>query len=162
MNNALRLSLGASKTVHLLGRFKARTLHLGRGQPSCRFASPVAASCIQHRSRQASQPDLIFDCKPRSLAMHHRRFNGSVASPKTSDSNSKWYRAYIALGSNVGDRVEMIEQACDALNQDPDMVVKRTSCLYETEPMYVEDQARFLNGACEVGISPPACRCISE
>jgi 2-amino-4-hydroxy-6-hydroxymethyldihydropteridine diphosphokinase/dihydropteroate synthase len=59
-------------------------------------------------------------------------------------------RAYIALGSNVGDRLDMIEKACDALNADPDIKITRTSSLYETEPMYVEDQARFLNGACEV------------
>ncbi|KAH0361318.1 folic acid synthesis protein, partial [Aureobasidium melanogenum] len=59
-------------------------------------------------------------------------------------------RAYIALGSNVGDRLDMIEKACLALDQDPDIKVTRTSLLYETEPMYVQDQARFLNGACEV------------
>ncbi|KAH0290684.1 folic acid synthesis protein, partial [Aureobasidium sp. EXF-3399] len=58
--------------------------------------------------------------------------------------------AYIALGSNVGDRLDMIEKACLALDQDPDIKVTRTSSLYETEPMYVEDQARFLNGACEI------------
>jgi 2-amino-4-hydroxy-6-hydroxymethyldihydropteridine diphosphokinase/dihydropteroate synthase len=60
--------------------------------------------------------------------------------------------AYIALGSNVGDRLDMIEKACLALDQDPNIKVTRTSSLYETEPMYVEDQARFLNGACEVGV----------
>ena len=65
--------------------------------------------------------------------------------------------AYIALGSNVGDRLDMIEKACLALDQDPDIKVTRTSLLYETEPMYVEDQARFLNGACEVGIFMVDC-----
>jgi len=68
--------------------------------------------------------------------------------------------AYIALGSNVGDRLDMIEKACLALDQDPDIKVTRTSSLYETEPMYVEDQARFLNGACEVGILMVEC-CIN-
>ncbi|KAK5999754.1 hypothetical protein QM012_005160 [Aureobasidium pullulans] len=59
-------------------------------------------------------------------------------------------KAYIALGSNVGHRLDMIEKACLALDQDPDIKVTRTSSLYETEPMYVQDQARFLNGACEI------------
>ncbi|KAI4723699.1 folic acid synthesis protein [Aureobasidium sp. EXF-10727] len=59
-------------------------------------------------------------------------------------------KAYIALGSNVGNRLDMIEKACLALDQDPDIRITRTSSLYETEPMYVEDQARFLNGACEI------------
>ncbi|RMY35292.1 hypothetical protein D0866_04697 [Hortaea werneckii] len=57
---------------------------------------------------------------------------------------------YVALGSNVGDRLEAIEAACRAIDEDQDMHVLRTSALYETEPMYVEDQERFLNGVCEV------------
>ncbi|KAJ9625132.1 trifunctional dihydropteroate synthetase [Taxawa tesnikishii (nom. ined.)] len=54
------------------------------------------------------------------------------------------------MGSNVGDRLQMIEKACLALEDEGDIRLLRTSCLYETEPMYVEDQARFLNGACEI------------
>ncbi|THX46427.1 folic acid synthesis protein [Aureobasidium pullulans] len=68
----------------------------------------------------------------------------------STDSSQVRRRAYIALGSNVGDRLDMIEKACLALDQDQNIKVTRTSSLYETEPMYVEDQARFLNGACEV------------
>ncbi|KAH8162693.1 hypothetical protein CIB48_g5564 [Xylaria polymorpha] len=57
--------------------------------------------------------------------------------------------AYIALGSNLGDRVAMIEQACNQMDACG-IKVKRTSSLWETEPMYVLDQDRFVNGACEV------------
>lgn len=57
--------------------------------------------------------------------------------------------AYIALGSNLGDRVAMIEQACREMDAR-EIRVKRTSSLWETEPMYVLDQDRFVNGACEV------------
>ncbi|KAI0132274.1 Dihydropteroate synthase-like protein [Xylariales sp. AK1849] len=57
--------------------------------------------------------------------------------------------AYIALGSNLGDRVGMIEQACKEMDSRG-IRVKRTSSLWETEPMYVLDQDRFVNGACEV------------
>jgi 2-amino-4-hydroxy-6-hydroxymethyldihydropteridine diphosphokinase len=56
----------------------------------------------------------------------------------------------VALGSNVGNRIEEIEKACRAIDADPDMRIVDTSFLYETKPMYVEDQERFLNGACEV------------
>lgn len=58
--------------------------------------------------------------------------------------------AYIALGSNVGDRVEALEAACRAMRDDPDIHITQTSPLYETEPMYVEEQERFLNGVCEI------------
>lgn len=57
--------------------------------------------------------------------------------------------AYIALGSNLGDRVAEIEAACREMDKRG-IRVKRTSSLWETEPMYVTDQDRFLNGACEV------------
>ncbi|KAJ5542793.1 hypothetical protein N7461_008796 [Penicillium sp. DV-2018c] len=59
------------------------------------------------------------------------------------------HRAFIALGSNVGDRVEMIEQALLELDR-LSIKVKRTSSLFETAPMYVLDQDPFINGVCEV------------
>lgn len=59
------------------------------------------------------------------------------------------HRAYIALGSNVGDRIPNIEAACRALENGGIKILK-TSSLFQTKAMYVEDQPDFLNGACEV------------
>lgn len=59
------------------------------------------------------------------------------------------HRAFIALGSNVGDRIGMIEEACKELDRR-NIKVLRTSSLYETAAMYVTDQHSFINGACEV------------
>jgi 2-amino-4-hydroxy-6-hydroxymethyldihydropteridine diphosphokinase / dihydropteroate synthase len=61
------------------------------------------------------------------------------------------HKAYIALGSNLGDRIGMIELACAEMNR-AGIKVKRTSSLFETAPMYVLDQEPFLNAACEVCI----------
>lgn len=63
--------------------------------------------------------------------------------------------AYIALGSNLGDRVGWIEKACAEMDRRG-IKVKRTSSLWETEPMYVLDQDRFVNGACEVSVVLPS------
>lgn len=60
------------------------------------------------------------------------------------------HRAFIALGSNVGSRIEMIEKACLEMER-ANMRIKRTSSLFETAPMYVLDQDPFINGVCEVG-----------
>lgn len=71
---------------------------------------------------------------------------------QASNSNSnggKVHKAYIALGSNIGDRIAMIERACTEMNR-AGIKVKRTSSLFETAPMYVLDQEPFLNAACEV------------
>lgn len=59
--------------------------------------------------------------------------------------------AYIALGSNLGDRIGWIEKACAEMDKRG-IKVKRTSSLWETEPMYVLEQDRFVNGACEVSL----------
>ena len=60
------------------------------------------------------------------------------------------HRAFIALGSNLGDRVAMIEQAVRWMEKDGQIKVLRTSSLWETKAMYVLDQDKFVNGACEV------------
>jgi 2-amino-4-hydroxy-6-hydroxymethyldihydropteridine diphosphokinase/dihydropteroate synthase len=64
-------------------------------------------------------------------------------------SDSPLHRAYIALGSNVGDRIAMVEQACQEM-EARGIKVKKTSSLFETAPMYVTDQGAFINGVCEV------------
>ena len=52
---------------------------------------------------------------------------------------------YIALGSNLGDRLARIQDAVWLLGEHlSSMAVSR---LYETAPMYVEDQPPFYNGA---------------
>ena len=61
------------------------------------------------------------------------------------------HRAFIALGSNIGDRIEMLEKACSEMERSG-IKIKRTSSLFETTPMYVLDQDLFLNGVCEVGL----------
>ncbi|CAL9239985.1 unnamed protein product, partial [Arabidopsis halleri] len=52
----------------------------------------------------------------------------------------------IALGSNVGNRMNNFKEAL-RLMKDYGISVIRHSCLYETEPVHVTDQPRFLNAA---------------
>lgn len=58
--------------------------------------------------------------------------------------------AYIAMGSNLGDRVGHILDALELLNQHPDIEVARVSALFDTAPMYVLDQPAFVNGCARV------------
>jgi len=67
-------------------------------------------------------------------------------------------RAYLAVGSNLGDRFQNIVQGLDQLcNNTCDINVTRTSALIETAPMYVTDQPAFLNGVVEIEttLEPP-------
>jgi 2-amino-4-hydroxy-6-hydroxymethyldihydropteridine diphosphokinase len=56
-------------------------------------------------------------------------------------------RAYIGLGSNLGDRRATLERAVALLDADPDVSVVAVSELRETDPVGYLDQPRFLNGA---------------
>lgn len=52
--------------------------------------------------------------------------------------------AYLSLGSNLGDRLRNLERAIRLL-ASRDVIVKRRSSIYETEPRDLADQPWFLN-----------------
>ena len=56
-------------------------------------------------------------------------------------------RAYVGLGANLGDREKTIRRAVELLDDRDGVEVLAVSVLRETDPVGVEDQPRFLNGA---------------
>ena len=69
--------------------------------------------------------------------------------PTASETQKKIHHVVIALGSNVGNRIENIENALNEIERRG-MAVRRVSPLYETKAMYVLKQDPFLNGVCQV------------
>jgi 2-amino-4-hydroxy-6-hydroxymethyldihydropteridine diphosphokinase len=60
-------------------------------------------------------------------------------------------RAYIGLGSNLGDREDTLRTAVERLAATPGVEVVAVSSLRETDPVGpITDQPRFLNGAVAV------------
>ena len=59
-------------------------------------------------------------------------------------------RAFIAVGSNIGDRYGNIASGLDLLAKNEDVRIIRTSYLRETAPMYNTNQPAFLNGMVEI------------
>ncbi|MFN8138389.1 MAG: 2-amino-4-hydroxy-6-hydroxymethyldihydropteridine diphosphokinase [Fimbriimonadales bacterium] len=57
--------------------------------------------------------------------------------------------AYLGLGSNLGDRLANLQQALNRLDLRAGEVTK-VSSVYESDPMYVEDQPAFLNAVVEL------------
>lgn len=55
---------------------------------------------------------------------------------------------YLGLGSNLGDREALIRTALDSLS-GPGLQLRRTSSVYETEPIGFRDQDWFLNCVAE-------------
>lgn len=61
-----------------------------------------------------------------------------------------WHTAYIALGSNMGDRKAYLDQAVLSLNAHPDCQVIKVSDYLVTAPYGGVEQEDFLNGALEL------------
>jgi 2-amino-4-hydroxy-6-hydroxymethyldihydropteridine diphosphokinase len=62
-------------------------------------------------------------------------------------------RAFVGLGSNLGDREAWLRRAVAALGSLPGTEIRGVSRIRETEPVGMTDQPRFLNGAVEVETS---------
>jgi 2-amino-4-hydroxy-6-hydroxymethyldihydropteridine diphosphokinase len=64
-------------------------------------------------------------------------------------------RAFVGVGSNLGDREATIRAALAELGAAPGVEVVAVSTLEETEPVGYLDQPRFLNGAAELRTELP-------
>ena len=66
-------------------------------------------------------------------------------------------RAFLSLGSNLGDRLGYMRKATEALGRGPLLEVRNVSKVYETEPVGVEEaQPDYLNCVVEVRCGVPA------
>ena len=65
-------------------------------------------------------------------------------------------RAYVGLGSNLGDREATLRAAVDELAATPGVEVVAVSTLVDTEPVGYLDQPRFLNGVAVLETELPA------
>ncbi len=61
-----------------------------------------------------------------------------------------WQEAYIAFGSNMGDKMQYIQQAIEGLKAHPCIQVERVSSIIETEPYGGVEQDCFLNGCMKI------------
>ncbi len=65
-------------------------------------------------------------------------------------------RAFVALGSNLGDRERNLRRAVDELARTPGVELVAVSALIDTEPVGYLDQPRFLNGVAALETTLPA------
>ena len=57
-----------------------------------------------------------------------------------------WHTAYIAFGSNMGDKKKYLDDGIQGLREMKEIVVEKVSNYLETEPYGVVEQDKFLNG----------------
>lgn len=58
--------------------------------------------------------------------------------------------AYIALGSNKGDRIGYLRKACTELSDNSKVKIIKSSSVYETKPFGKVDQPDFLNAVIKI------------
>ena len=64
-------------------------------------------------------------------------------------------RAYVGVGSNLGDRWGYLALGARELRATPGIAVARASWVYETDPVGPPGQGRYLNAALEVETAVP-------
>jgi len=65
-------------------------------------------------------------------------------------------KAFVGIGSNLGDRERQIAEALELLSGEDGIEVLAVSALRETEPVGYRDQPSFLNGAAALETELPA------
>ena len=70
--------------------------------------------------------------------------------------------AYIALGSNLGDRQANIDGAIEAIASLPDTTIVRCSTIIQTDPVGPEGQGPYLNGVVHIQTSLPPRELLDE
>ena len=71
-------------------------------------------------------------------------------------------RAFVGLGSNLGDRGGYLRRALEELGQLPETVVVGVSSFRETEPVGIREQPRFLNAVAELETGLPPDRLLAS
>lgn len=61
-----------------------------------------------------------------------------------------WHRAYVAIGSNMGDKEKYLQEAIQGLADHEEILVTQVSSLITTEPYGGVEQDEFLNGMVEI------------
>ena len=126
----------------------------------------VGVSCLRSGEELNELPEVVV--QPETIVSKEQRSGPETIvskeqrpGPETIVSTPRNGKAtaYIAFGSNVGDRLLYIEQALRILapvHGDDHPIT--TSSLFESEPMYFKDQRPFLNGCIKMSttLSPTA------
>lgn len=63
---------------------------------------------------------------------------------------------YVALGSNLGDRLEHLNTALMQIDRLPAVSARQASSVYETDPMGPQDQPDYLNAVCRFAYADTA------
>ncbi|KIY67481.1 Dihydropteroate synthase [Cylindrobasidium torrendii FP15055 ss-10] len=132
------------------------------------LTSRLALTTLQELYRQGGQETMptvnVKACKPFALVYAgasevevtrtYLDYPGLISKHNEPSLETSLHSVAVAFGSNIGDSFQHIEDALNLLeSKHTGVSVVNTSFLYESAPMYVEDQPKFINGACMIETS---------
>lgn len=59
-------------------------------------------------------------------------------------------QVYLSLGSNIGNRIQLLENAIETIERLPNTILKQKSSYYETDPVGYTNQDKFINQVIEI------------
>jgi 2-amino-4-hydroxy-6-hydroxymethyldihydropteridine diphosphokinase len=134
----------------------------GRAVVCC--SRPIVSCCIPvYSSLVPSAARRTFPC----VALRSSRLASSLSSRDADaapfePAPTALSTVYVAIGSNMEPRFPSLLSAVSKINDLSSTKVLRTSYLYESLPMYITDQASFLNACLKVTTSLPPHTLLKE
>ncbi|KAK9322807.1 Dihydropteroate synthase-like protein [Lipomyces orientalis] len=98
---------------------------------------------------KAEKPRAIAFARGPAVQITRSRRYYSTEATRFRQNNEKEHIAYLGMGSNLGERAALLSAALIELEKRGIRILG-TSSMYESAPMYVENQPRFLNAVCKV------------
>lgn len=108
---------------------------------------------IEAVAEHLAEAVLLYDDKIQKVEIEVKKPWAPVGLPMDTVAVSitrSWHEAYVAIGSNMGDKKAYIDRAIEGLRQTPNCKVEKVSTIIETAPYGGVEQDVFLNGAMKV------------
>lgn len=108
---------------------------------------------IESVAEHLAETILLFDEKIREVEVEIKKPWAPIGLPLDTASvkiHRKWHEVYVAVGSNMGDKKQYIDDALEALGKTEGCRIKKVSTMIKTEPYGGVEQDEFLNGAAKL------------
>ena len=118
-----------------------------------RFLRENTFQLIEAAAEQTAEQVLLHFPLIREIDLEIRKPRAPIGLPFESVSvkiHRGWKKAYLGIGSNLGDKKAYIEEAVEKISRNTKIRKVRVSDLITTEPYGGVEQDEFLNGAIEI------------
>ncbi|KAH3899635.1 trifunctional dihydropteroate synthetase/dihydrohydroxymethylpterin pyrophosphokinase/dihydroneopterin aldolase FOL1 SCDLUD_003916 [Saccharomycodes ludwigii] len=118
----------------------------------------VGVKCLRNINDFENRSKILLNTTGNTIDTASNTFDLPLKSKATNVNNTQNYKnsvCYLAFGSNMNDKLSNILQSFQNLENVPGNKILDISSIYESEPMYFEDQDFFYNGVIKLQTNFP-------